>query len=93
MKVVKLLYDMVFITRTAKFDRDYLRTGSYTSVLKNLIPPNPSTLEFEVHRFSVQNHETSGLHTESLDSACMMLDSLAYRNEGKNTNTSSSYYS
>ena len=76
---------MVFITRTAKFDREYLRTGSYANLVKTLIPPNPSTLEVEVNILSVQNQETSGLHTESLDSACMMQvdeDSFAYTNEG-----------
>ena len=97
---MKLLYEMVFITRTAKFDRAFLSTGSYTSVLENLISPNRSGLEGkDDDGLSVQNHEMSGLHTESIDSACRMqidADSFADTNEGTNTNTSSStssYYS
>ena len=89
---------MAFIKRTAKCDRAYLSTGFYASVVNNLIPRNPSILEVEVDSLSVQNHEMSGLHTESIDSACRMqidADSFADTNEGTNTNTSStsSYYS
>lgn len=75
MEVVKLLYDMAFIKRTAKTDRAFLSTGSYTSVVKRLVPP--------IH--SVNNHEILVVHTESIDNACMMqadVHSFADTNEG-----------
>lgn len=80
MQVVKLLYDMAFVKRTAKCDRAFLSTGSYISVVKKLIPANPS----------INNHEMSVVHTESIDSACtMQIDeySFADTNEGATTNT------
>jgi len=58
--VVKRLFDMAFIKRTPKCDRAYLSTGSYTSVLENLISPNRSGLEGkDDDGLSVQNHEMS----------------------------------
>ena len=64
---------MAFVKRTPKCDRAYLSTGSYTSVLENLISPNRSGLEGkDDDGLSVQNHEMSHVLKESIDKACTM---------------------
>ena len=89
MEAVKRLYDMAFVKRTLKCDRPYFSTGSYTSTVENLIPPNQSGMEvLKVGGLSVQNQEMSPLHKESTDIDCMMLvdiGSLEDTDEGTTT--------
>jgi hypothetical protein len=80
---------MAFVKRTAKCDRAYLSTGKYTSVVNNLIPPNPSGM-----RVTVQSHEMSLVTKDSTDSTCMMamqVDTVSLA-VGTTTDEGNSYY-
>ena len=68
----KRLYNMAFVKRTLKLNRACLSTGSYTSVVENLIPPTLGDEDVKINTLSVMNHEMSHSHEQSIDSACMI---------------------